>query len=60
MFKGLPVHTGTRAESHNGLGLCFVIQQILILVPDLSLICHMTLGVCVISLSLRVHLCEMG
>lgn len=60
LFQGLQAHVGTMAEPHNGLGLCFTIQQTQILVPDLPLICHMTLGVCVTSLSLSVHLCEMG
>ena len=47
-------------EPLNGLGFCFVIQRAQILESDLLLICHMTLGVCVTSLSLGVHLCEMG
>lgn len=41
-----PVHVGTRAEPHNGSGLYFLIQQILILVPDLPLIAT-RLGVCI-------------
>lgn len=51
---------GDQGRCTQGCGLRFVIQWILSLVPDLLLICHMTLGVCAVtSLSLSVHLCKM-